>query len=66
MRGGRSGFQENDEVLALDGVAAPDRETWNRLMAGKRWGDTAAVTVKRAGKEMTIKAELRRTVKEKK
>ncbi|HWC99876.1 MAG TPA: ChaN family lipoprotein [Candidatus Sulfopaludibacter sp.] len=58
---GRSGFQVNDQVLALDGIPAPDRETWNRLMAAKRWGDTAVVTVKRGDAELQIKAELRRT-----
>ena len=62
----QSGFKDGDEVLALDGTPAPDRETWNRLMAGKNWGDTAVVTVRRAGSEMKINAELRRTVKEKK
>jgi len=61
----RSGFQTNDQVLALDGVAAPDRETWNRLMAAKNWGDTAVVTVKRGGSEVRINAELRRSIKEK-
>jgi uncharacterized iron-regulated protein len=60
----RSGFQVNDEVLALDGIAAADRETWNRLMAAKNWGDTAMVTVKRGGAEVQVKVELRRTVKE--
>jgi len=62
----QSGFKEGDEVTGLDGVAVPDRETWNRLMAGKNWGDTAVVTVKRGGAEIKISAELRRTVKEKK
>lgn len=61
----QSGFQVNDQVLSLDGIAAPDRETWNRLMATKNWGDTAVVTVKRGGAEVRIKAELRRTLKEK-
>jgi len=61
----KSGFQVKDQVLALDGVPAPDRETWNRLMAAKSWGDTAVVTVKRNGAEVNLKAELRRTVKEK-
>ncbi len=61
----RSGFQVNDQVLSLDGIAAPDRETWNRMMATKNWGDTAVVTVKRGGAEVGINAELRRTVKEK-
>jgi predicted metalloprotease with PDZ domain len=62
----QSGFQVDDQILALDGVAVADRETWNRLMAGKNWGDTAVVTVKRAGADVNIIAELRRTVKEKK
>ena len=61
----RSGFQVNDEVLSLDGIAAPDRETWNRVMAAKNWGDTAVVTVKRDGAEVKISAELRRTLQEK-
>ena len=61
----RSGFQTNDQVLALDGIPAPDRETWNRLMAAKNWGDSVVVTVKRAGAEVKINAELRRQLKDK-
>jgi uncharacterized iron-regulated protein len=61
----RSGFQVNDQVLSLDGIPTPGRETWNRLMAAKNWGDTAVVTVKRGEAEVRISAELRRTVKEK-
>ena len=61
----QSGFQVNDQVLSLDGIPAPDREIWNRLMATKNWGDTAVVTVKRGGAEVRINAELRRTLKEK-
>lgn len=60
----RSGFQVNDQVLSLDGVAAPDRETWNRLMATKNWGDSVVVTVKRGDAEVRINAELRRKLKE--
>jgi uncharacterized iron-regulated protein len=60
-----SGFQVNDQVLSLDGIATPDRETWNRVMATKNWGDTAVVTVKRGDAEITLKAELRRKLKEK-
>jgi uncharacterized iron-regulated protein len=58
-----SGFQVNDQVLSLDGIATPDRETWNRVMATKNWGDTAVVTVKRGDAEVTLKAELRRKLK---
>jgi membrane-associated protease RseP (regulator of RpoE activity) len=61
----QSGFQVNDQILSLDGTPTPDRESWNRMMATKNWGDTAAVTVKRNGAELTIKAELRRSLKDK-
>jgi uncharacterized iron-regulated protein len=60
----RSGFQVKDQVLSLDGIAAPDRETWNRLMATKNWGDSVVVTVKRGDAEVRIDAELRRKLKE--
>jgi len=61
----RSGFQVDDQILSLDGISAQVRETWNRVMATKNWGDTAVVTVKRGGADVKITAELRRTVKEK-
>jgi uncharacterized iron-regulated protein len=57
----RSGFREDDQVLSLDGIPAADRETWNRLMAARNWGDTVVVTVKRGAAEIPIRAELRRT-----
>jgi uncharacterized iron-regulated protein len=60
----RSGFQVNDQVLSLDGIAAPDRETWNRLMAAKNWGDSVVVAVKRGDAEVGINVELRRKLKE--
>ena len=60
-----SGFQVNDVVLSLDGIATPDRESWNRVMATKNWGDTAVVTVKRGDAEVRLTAELRRKLKEK-
>ena len=60
----RSGFQVKDQVVSLDGIAAPDRETWNRLMATKNWGDSVVVTVKRGDAEVRINAELRRKLKE--
>jgi hypothetical protein len=58
------GFQVNDQVLSLDGIAAPDRETWNRLMATKNWGDSVVVAVKRGDAEVRINVELRRKLKE--
>ena len=60
----RSGFQVKDQILSLDGIATPDRETWNRLMATKNWGDSVVVTVKRGDAQVRIDAELRRKLKE--
>ncbi len=57
---GRAGFQVKDQILTLDGVPVPDRETWNRLMSEKNWGDTVVVKVKRGAAEVTLKADLRR------
>ncbi len=62
----KSGIKTGDVVLSLDGTNTPDRETWNRIMAGKRWGDTAVIGLKRGDGEVTVRAELRRTQKEKK
>jgi membrane-associated protease RseP (regulator of RpoE activity) len=61
----RAGLKVDDLIIALDGSPTPDRESWNRLMATKNWGDTAIMTVKRAGVESKIDVELRRTVPEK-
>jgi uncharacterized iron-regulated protein len=61
----RSGFQVNDRIVALDGVPTPDRESWNRLMAARNWGDAVRVTVQRGNAEVIVKADLRRTLKEK-
>ena len=57
----RSGFQVDDLIVGLDHEATPDRESWNRAMAAKNWGDTAVVTVKRGATDLEIAAELRRS-----
>jgi hypothetical protein len=44
----------------MDGIALPDKETLNRLMAAKRWGDEAAFTVKRGSETMAVSVALRR------
>jgi hypothetical protein len=56
-----AGFKLGDELVSLDGVPIVDKETSNRLMAGKRWGDSVACKVMRDGKELTLLAYLRRT-----
>jgi len=55
-----AGFEVGDELVAMDGVAIDDRETTNRLMAEKRWGDSATYTILRDGKELTLTAYFRR------
>lgn len=47
-------------VLTIDGVAVADRETLSRLMAAKRWGDTAGFAVQRDGASVPVTVLLRR------
>jgi uncharacterized iron-regulated protein len=56
----RAGVQVGDVIVALDGVAVPDKETLNRLVAAKRWGDEAVLTVKRGGETKELRLALRR------
>ena len=56
----RAGFQAGDVLLTLDGAPIADRETLNRGMADKRWGDAAVFTVRRGEKTVELKAVLRR------
>lgn len=56
----RAGFQAGDVLLALDGVPIADRETLNRGMAEKRWGDAAVFTVRRGENTVELKAVFRR------
>lgn len=55
-----AGFTVGDVLLALDGTPLPDRETLNRLMSAKRWGDTAVLRVRRGSGTMEIPVLLRR------
>lgn len=59
-----AGFQVGDVLLALDGRPLPDRRTYNRLMAAKRWGDRVAFTVDRTGDTVELTAWLRRDLPE--
>lgn len=56
-----AGFRVGDLLLALDGLPLPDRRTYNRRMADKRWGDRAVFTVERAGEALELTAWLRRS-----
>jgi predicted metalloprotease with PDZ domain len=55
-----AGFKVGDEIVSLDGVAITDKETSNRLMSQKRWGDAVVYKVMRDGQEVTLTAHLRR------
>jgi hypothetical protein len=51
-----AGFKVGDEIVSLDGVAIADKETSNRLMSEKRWGDAVVYKVMReVGKDADAK-----------
>jgi uncharacterized iron-regulated protein len=58
------GLAVGDELATLDGVSVPDKESLNRFMAGKRWGDEVRVNVKRGGEEKSFACPLRRKLEE--
>lgn len=57
---GAAGVQVGDLLLALDGEPLPDRETLQRRMADKRWGDAATLTVEREGEAVEVPMVFRR------
>ncbi len=59
----RAGFQVGDLLLAMDGTPFTDKESFNRAMAGKRWGDAATFTVRRGDATLNLRAVFRRQVK---
>ncbi|HWM89241.1 MAG TPA: ChaN family lipoprotein [Thermoanaerobaculia bacterium] len=56
----KAGFQTGDLLLTFDGTPVMDKEVFNRLLAGKRWGDTAVFTVKRGEETRTLTVSFRR------
>lgn len=64
--GARAGFKAGDVLVSLDGTPLADRELYTRLMAGKRWGDTATFVVRRGAEEISLTAVFRRTIRPKK
>ena len=56
-----AGFEGGDELVSMDGVAIDDKETTNRLMSEKRWGDSAVYRVRRGDEEITLTAYFRRS-----
>jgi uncharacterized iron-regulated protein len=49
-----------DELVSIDGVPYKDKETVNRLMSEKRWGDAVLYEVLRDGQKQTLTVYLRR------
>jgi uncharacterized iron-regulated protein len=56
----KAGVQVGDVIVSLDGMPVPDKETLNRLIASKRWGDEAVLTVKRGSETKELRVTLRR------
>ena len=62
----RAGLQLQDVLVSFDGAPVPDRESLSRAMAGKRWGDAAAVVVRRGETSVPVPVLFRRVVTESK
>lgn len=56
----KAGVQVGDVIVSLDGAPVPDKETLNRLVAAKRWGDEVVLTVKRGTETKALRVTLRR------
>jgi uncharacterized iron-regulated protein len=53
------GFRVGDVIVAMDGTTIANREVFNKLISGKRWGDAADYVVRRSAKEGTEEVRLR-------
>jgi|WetSurMetagenome_2_1015567.scaffolds.fasta_scaffold77773_2 uncharacterized iron-regulated protein len=60
-----AGVKVGDILQALDGVPLTEKETFNRVMATKRWGDAAPLVVKRGDDTLTLTVVFRRQLHEK-
>ncbi len=58
--GAAAGFQVGDELVSIDGVPIDEKETSRKIMAGKRWGDSAVYEIIRDGEPLTLTAHFRR------
>ncbi len=59
-----AGFQLGDVLLTVEGVEILGKGDLNRLMAGKRWGDSLSATVQRGEETVELMALLRRSLVE--
>ena len=56
----RAGMQDDDQIVSFDGTPVPDKETFLRLLGGKRWGDRLTLELERAGKKLAVELSLAR------
>lgn len=56
----KAGVQVGDVIVSFDGAPVPDKETLNRLVAAKRWGDEVLLAVKRGTETKVLWVTLRR------
>ena len=56
----KAGVQVGDVIVSFDGAPVPDKETLNRLVAAKRWGDEVVLVIKRGTETKTLRVTLRR------
>jgi uncharacterized iron-regulated protein len=56
----KAGLLTGDVLLSFDGTPVEDRETLNRLIAGKRWGDSARLALRRSGNPVDATVPFRR------
>ncbi len=56
-----AGVRPGDRLVAFDGQAVADKETFNRLMATKRWGDLIVLQIRRDDEIRVLSVPLRRT-----
>ena len=58
--GERAGVRVGDVLVSLDGTPLVDRETLARVVAGKSWGDAAALVVRRQEESVSLRVLFRR------
>jgi S1-C subfamily serine protease len=61
--GAAAGLAVGDVIVAIDGQPVTSRELFNRVMAGKLWGDVVRLGITRGGEPKTLDVPLRRTAK---
>ena len=56
----RAAIALGDVIVSMDGTPVEDRETLNRLVAEKKWGDSARLALRRGGSPVDVTVLFRR------